>query len=318
MFEEITTLENNIRNYINIPRYQYDLMQDIKKWNQLCSSLDIIGDTTLAIKSYYNCVWPSDSGMQYLLIYGLLQSIFIQQDALKHIAETLDIKLELTKELKDIRELRNDAIGHPTKRNSGERQTSHFISRISIQKDRFTLISLSKNNSNSKEIDIISTIEKQINSVKFLLLKVVKILNDKEKKHKEKYRNVKLVDIFPAAIDYYFSKILECISLKYANKTIGYKNIKFIYDSYTNLINELKSRGEYPANEVLVNELNEINYPINKLIEYFSDSKNSKLNDEDASIFAYFIKYKHKEIVQLLKEVDKEYSLPYFNQNQLL
>ena len=55
----------------------------LKKCNKLCSALDIIEDTTLAIKSFQSCEWTTKAiGMKYLLIYGLLQALFVQQDAL--------------------------------------------------------------------------------------------------------------------------------------------------------------------------------------------------------------------------------------------
>ena len=308
MFKEITTLENEIRNFINTPRYKYNLIRDNKRWNQLCSSLDIIGDTTLAIESYYNGKWPSDTGMQYLLIYGLLQAIFIQQDALKHIAEALDINLELDAELRSIRNLRNDSIGHPTKRRAGEKQTSHFISRMSLHKDGFTLMSSTINDSTIfRNINLISIIEKQIKSVKFLLSQVVKVLKAREKQHKEKYSHMKLMDIFPQTMSYHFSKVFEGIHSKH-NKTIGQIDIEYISELYSKLKTELQVRGEYPANEVLVYELDEIDYAIGELIKYFDESKSSKLNDKDANIFAHFVERKHEEIVQILKEIDEEYS----------
>jgi len=94
MFRKIAKLEDEIRDFINIPRNQHRLLSDKNRWNQICSSLDVIGDTSLALESYYNCKWTSDAGMQYLLIYGLLQAIFIQQDALKNAAEAVDMNGE--------------------------------------------------------------------------------------------------------------------------------------------------------------------------------------------------------------------------------
>jgi len=118
---------------------------------------------------------------------------------------------------------------------------------------------------------------------------------------------MKLMDIFPQTMSYHFSKVFEGIYSKY-NKSIGQINIKYIFNLYLKLKSELQVRGEYPANEVLIYKLNEINYAIGELIEYFDESKKSKLNDEDANIFAYFIEKKHKEIIQILKEIDEEYS----------
>ncbi len=48
---KISDLEVRIRYQINKTRKQYFLFKDSKGWNQLCSALDIIGDTELALTS---------------------------------------------------------------------------------------------------------------------------------------------------------------------------------------------------------------------------------------------------------------------------
>jgi len=88
-------------------------------------------------------------GIKYLLLYGVLQSMFIQQDAF------LDIYYEIiTPEekfnnfkknffdkypiLKKIRDIRNKAIGHPT--NTGDKY-SNFIIRVFMRQGYFELSS---------------------------------------------------------------------------------------------------------------------------------------------------------------------------------
>ena len=84
----------NIRKYINIPRNQYVLMKDELYWYQLCSALDIVEDTSNAAESYFNLEFPNDVGYKYLLLYGVLQALFIQQDAIKHISEVIGFAFE--------------------------------------------------------------------------------------------------------------------------------------------------------------------------------------------------------------------------------
>jgi len=49
----ISELEQDIRKFINSPRKQFHLLKDAEAWNRLCSSLDVIGDTELAIDAYF-------------------------------------------------------------------------------------------------------------------------------------------------------------------------------------------------------------------------------------------------------------------------
>jgi hypothetical protein len=47
----IDTLEDDVREHINTTRYQSDLIKDGNTWNQICCSLDTIGDTAYATPS---------------------------------------------------------------------------------------------------------------------------------------------------------------------------------------------------------------------------------------------------------------------------
>lgn len=59
-----------IRKFINKPRKQYILLKNHKFWNQLCSSLDVIEDSDLAIDAYLNMEFSKDDGEKYLRLYG--------------------------------------------------------------------------------------------------------------------------------------------------------------------------------------------------------------------------------------------------------
>jgi hypothetical protein len=78
----ISDLEHKIRNYINRPRKQSKLLKDSTAWNMLCSCLDVIGDTELAIQAYKDFKNLKKDGFKYLTVYGILQTLFLQQDAI--------------------------------------------------------------------------------------------------------------------------------------------------------------------------------------------------------------------------------------------
>ena len=121
-----------IRDIINVPRPQHAIMQRIHDWHQLCSALDVVEDTTQAIHSYAAVEYPDDTGQRYLLLYGLLQALYVHQDGIKNIAEALGMNATLPPVMQDVRRIRNDAVGHPSKRGFKEgRTTHHFIVRIS-------------------------------------------------------------------------------------------------------------------------------------------------------------------------------------------
>src|SRR4030042_3035139 len=109
-------------------------------WNMLCSCLDTIKDTELAIGAYEQSNKPSPVGAALLLVYGALQALFIQQDAVENLCQAIDLAYVRDKLLTDIREIRNDSTGHPTKRGRGKGRAYNFIGRSSITKAGFDLM----------------------------------------------------------------------------------------------------------------------------------------------------------------------------------
>jgi hypothetical protein len=89
--QSIDELEQQIRDFINNPRKRHALLQDTAAWNMLCSCLDTVGDTELAISSYEQSSNPPAVGDTYLLAYGILQELFIQQDAVENLCQALAI-----------------------------------------------------------------------------------------------------------------------------------------------------------------------------------------------------------------------------------
>ena len=58
-----------IRDIINNPRIQYTLLKNQGLWWQLCSSLDVIDDSDLAIAVYSDGKFGSSDGAKYLAVY---------------------------------------------------------------------------------------------------------------------------------------------------------------------------------------------------------------------------------------------------------
>ncbi len=162
----VDELEKNLRDTVNIKKIQYRLTRDTRLWHQLCSSMDAIGDTNIAISAYLNFHPVQDIGCRYLIAYGLLQVLFVQQDAVQHAAEAIGISYEFPKDLKYIRKIRNEAIGHPTKKGWNENTNSFGISRISLCHEGFTLYSFDQDHAdNFKPIRFQDLISEQTTAV---------------------------------------------------------------------------------------------------------------------------------------------------------
>lgn len=54
-------------------------------------TLDVVGDSLLAIESYHKGNYLSDLGLKYVYTYGVLQALFLLQDAVRHLSEAFAI-----------------------------------------------------------------------------------------------------------------------------------------------------------------------------------------------------------------------------------
>jgi len=80
---------SQIRDLINKPRKQYLLLKNNRLWNQLCSSLDVVQDTDIAMEAYLRNAFPEGEGEKYIRVYGILQVLVVQQDAARHLIASL-------------------------------------------------------------------------------------------------------------------------------------------------------------------------------------------------------------------------------------
>jgi len=305
-----------IREFINETRGRHVLLKDQDLWSQLCSCLDVIEDSQLAIDAYSTVEFGKSDGANYLALYGLLQALFLQQDAVINLCESLKIAetIDNYPRLKEIREIRNDSIGHPTKRNRRkDKSTSyHFISRPSLCSNSLTLLSCYSDGKNEfKDITISDLIADQKEYISKILESIITKLEYEEKAHKEKFRMEKLVSIFPSHLQYDLSKLREG-TRKNERAAQGEIAARSIRKTLQNFQQALAKRGiELETYDSIKYLYNELEYPLCELEEFFQCvilEKEPKINEKAAYIFADFVARKIDELIQIAQEIDKDYS----------
>ncbi|WP_373036704.1 hypothetical protein [Sulfurimonas sp.] len=164
----IGNAEQVIREYVNESGLIDRLVSDneFSMLHQICASLDTIGDTSLAMDSYVKLDFPLDIGQKYIFIYGVLQVLFVQQDAVKNLLASLNVDYRRNEKLKKIRTIRNNAIGHPTLREEIKTKkplSYHYITRCTISKDKVTLHNnyVKEDEEEFIDIDVINLIHEQ-------------------------------------------------------------------------------------------------------------------------------------------------------------
>jgi tetratricopeptide (TPR) repeat protein len=305
---QIGNLEDAVRKHINTHRYQVDLLKDSSNWNQICSSLDVIGDTIYAISSYEAADFPKDNGLQYVYTYGLLQALFLQQDAIRHLSEAFDIKLNLSDKLLDIRGIRNASIGHPTKQNQNGTRFYNHISRISMSKAGFDLMRYSEPRKHDMvNVNISSMVQDQLTEVAIGYKEIASKLAEADKMHKEEFIKELLQDIFPSAMGYFFEKIGQGIwAHSVDDQDFGKSNLRMLKETYIKYQDAIKERNE--LHEYTEFALSEYFHAIKRLEEYLS-SQSSSMDELDARIYLSYLRAEHKGFVELAKEIDEQYQL---------
>ena len=282
----------------------------------LCSSLDVIGDTELAIEAYSrggrgssknrNANHLIDTGNLYIILYGILQVLFVQQDAVAHLAEALGLTYVPETVLKSIRETRNDVTGHPTKRGSGT--AFNFVSRGTLSPAGCTLLTMRRDGSiDHKHIDVRVMINAQRGAVVTALTSILAKLKEDEIDHRNRFREKRLADAFPETLNYYHEKISEAIGGAKPGP-FGAGLLQEIAGYIEKFKDGLRERGSLDAYDSITFELERLGYPIAELLKFLSLAQDSKLNSKDAVIFHSFIYNQLKHLIAIGKEIDDEYA----------
>ncbi len=306
LIEQINELEEIVRKHINTHRYQVNFLKDSSNWNQICSSLDIIGDTLYAIRSYHTSEFPRESGLQYLYTYGLLQSLFLQQDGIRHLSEAFDITYNASQTLLDIRGIRNASIGHPTKQNQKGTRFYNYISRISMSKHGFDLLRHSEPREfDMVNVDIPTITRDQLSEVVKGYKEIAEKLGEADRVHKEKFKETCMQDIFLSGMGYFFEKIGQGIwAHSPGDREFGQSNLRMLKETYEKYKKALRERNE--LNEYTEFDLGEYFHALKRIEEYLS-GENGSMVELDARIYWSYIRNEHLSFVQIAKEIDEQY-----------
>lgn len=301
--KSIADLETEIRDFINHPRTQDTLLADFGSWNTLCSALDVIGDTELALDAYRNWKRLDEDGERYLLVYGVLQVMEVQQDAVEYICKSLGMAYLRPKELTGIRIIRNDAIGHAMERKENGVYKANLIQRYDLSQNVFTLLTVFADRRDyiRRQVHVMQLLGTQRKFIAQKMQGIVDNLRNDEMKHRAKHKDEKLQDIFPDTLHYIFQKIFEMSPL-------SGPCLKDIKARLARFRAALETRNEWREDGGLSYAFNLAVYPADQLEQFFDARQDSKLNDQDAYIFISFLKAQIDQLREMARQLDEEYA----------
>lgn len=141
----MTDLVESIRKSIEDPglrRKHFGAAAD--QWSEFCVAMDTLEDTDLAISHFLAVGLGNSESERYLRLYGVLQAVFVQQDAIKAVWEIVMAEdfpeMPGDSSWRVIREIRNHSAGHPIEviRQGIKKRT--FVIRMNLEAGILSLI----------------------------------------------------------------------------------------------------------------------------------------------------------------------------------
>lgn len=210
-------------------------------WSKLWIAFDNVEDTQQAINEF------ESKNLGRLAIYGVLQALVVQQDALGHLEEAIEIKrysLNDYPELKNIRDIRNETIGHPTDTKKDRDRSSFENGTISyssiIPGNNFGILEYaiwSKGGFDKKQVYIKNIIKIQENLLIKEIDRAISKVNADEIIHMKKFKDNSLVKKLSQSS--YFIQKLWPYEKERLHSQICFNSLKDLYDVFKN---EIKAR----------------------------------------------------------------------------
>jgi hypothetical protein len=308
----IKSICSELKEQIFLPRKKHSLIinQEIS-FSQVRACLYIVEDTELAIQAFLRDKEGFEIGKAYLEIFGLMQALFVQQDATFYLVECLgtDWNHHNIQELAEIREIRNHCIGHPSKQGRGKGPFSfNAISRPTVRTCSFQIMR-SYSDERPQEFvdyDLSQIAEIQNREIEKALNGILHLLIEEEMTHRKKYRKTKMAYLFSSAC--YFCEKVELG----AHGSESFGDLNEVFDSLEKLVSdfksELKRRDEYECRSDQFDDMFRfIDFPIRKLRDYFFTHTGSDDEKMTAEIFAHYLSEKIGELGDWAEEFDKKY-----------
>lgn len=308
MTNEIIDLCNMLNEAIHEPLYHnfYNIPNELK-YNQTFTSIDLIEDSQIAIEEFESAESLGKQGRSTLLIYGLLQSLFLQQDGLYHLYKcVVNENIKQTDFFdtftfdKDIREVRNDIAGHPTNRKKTE---FYFIAKGPISKDRFTYAGYTPT-FRKVEVDLKSFIIKQLELTRNVLQKVQENISKKIEMKKGEHKDKSLKEMIVGA-DRNIQLIYRGIRDRERNFQ-GEWGISGLNSAIDEIREELNKRYNQNLPSGISESFRLIDYIIHRFNQWWTEK--TLLGNDDAEIFLDSLKNQLNELEEMLFEIDKEFN----------
>jgi hypothetical protein len=322
--EELINAVRDIRDHVNEPRTHARLFAERPRFNRACSAMDMIGDTAQALRAYLNLSAADDDrdhGTSYLVVFGALQVLFVQQDAVFWLCKALERPrtLQVFKDAAEwfandnpammrIRTLRNSSIGHPVNKDRGPKaeRGSFFIVQMSLSPSGFRL--MAANDAGETQfipVPIPTLVQTQLRELTAVLKSALIEIRADDEAHRERYATEPpLTAIFK--IHYPLEKMSEATrdaSMRQAMGTYGTDAARGAMAAFRD---RLAERGE-PFGAAIEYVYKRLDVALTRLEHFFRHGPSEATPTELADVLVDYVFDRFAELSELAGEVDEKY-----------
>ena len=274
--------------------------------------MDVIGDTQEALSAYPEFVaglGKVPSGILYLHVYGVLQALVLQQDAVENLSEALAVPTRRADwpELSWIRDIRISSAGHTTKDKRGEKTRYHFITRWSLSHGGFELMSQTGDGeSETKFVVIGDLLSTQEASLSQLLAEVKATLLEREREHYKRFSDQRLAHLFNGD-SYAVEKISAGARGNAAERAMAKGGISVVKRILVDFQAALEERGStLDTYGFIRHDYEVLAFPVEELENHF-ESDGPCIDERTAYIYGSFISERLKSLKSIASEIDDTY-----------
>jgi hypothetical protein len=124
-------IQNTYENSSNILVYGHEFggFNEMVEFDAFCACKDLIMDTQQAIETHVAKGFDKNPFIAYIEFWGLMQAVFIQQDAIFELCDVLKVTKPkpLPQKWAELRDMRNLTTGHPANQSHGQPATRRCV-----------------------------------------------------------------------------------------------------------------------------------------------------------------------------------------------
>lgn len=303
-------MSDNLRGIINesvfLRNKVYQSMDG--SWDRLWSALDSMEDSNMAINEFQKL-----EKVSYLQLYGLLQALVLQHDAIDYVRQTVLEKKAIqwhkdNSNIDNIRKIRIAIAGHPAsiekfKPKKGKMYSN--LDRHSITKSGFTYLIWDENGAHSHNVNLTEILKTHTAEMNNLSKLTIDEIRNNDLKFIKKFKGEKLTDLYEQVSGYQFEKLYN-IKLDKDFADTMFESIKRVYLELKNKLEErygsFSNTINAPGLKLTIDELDELIIRIDKKLD-------DDLEDEfDLMVYVSALESSWGDLGDMIKETDEVFS----------